>query len=173
MPGVSEAASAAACAKRFDGPITKVSKVNLGFRCVGPASVGEETSAGDRSPFLFSWYEAGAGAGGAGAGGAGSSRVVTSSREGSTVIAMRTVRPRFTDRAVVSLDCAFSSIHCLVKPLGTARRIVPSISPRGRAERSIDVATGPSSSVGTVSRAAAHARVRESDSTTTSGQKIR
>ena len=112
-------------------------------------------------------------AGGAGAEGAGSSRVVTSSREGSTVIAMRTVRPRFTDRAVVSLDCAVSSIHCLVKPLGTARRIVPSISPRGRAERSIDVATGPSSSVGTVSRAAAHARVREFDSTTTSGQKIR
>ena len=85
-------------------------------------------------------------------------------------MAMRTVRPRFTDRAVVSFDWALSSIHCLVKPLGTASRIVPSMSPSGRAERSIDVATGPSSSVGTALRAAAHARVRESDSTATSGQ---
>ena len=46
VPGVSEAASAAACAKRFDGPMTKVSKVNFGFRWVGPASVGEVTRAG-------------------------------------------------------------------------------------------------------------------------------
>lgn len=104
MPGVSEAASAAACAKRFDGPITKVSKVNLGFRCVGPASVGEETSAGDRLPFPLLLVRGRCGGPGERVREGGSSRVVTSSREGSTVIAMRTVRPRFTDRAVVSLD---------------------------------------------------------------------
>ena len=46
------------------------------------------------------------------------------------------------------------------------------MSPRGRAERSMEAATGPSSSVGTAARAAAHARVRESDSTATSGQLI-
>ena len=59
VPGVSEAASAAACAKRFDGPMTKVSKVNFGFRWVGPASVGEVTRAGEWFSF-FSWDEAGA-----------------------------------------------------------------------------------------------------------------
>ena len=47
MPGVSEAASAAACAKRFDVPITKVSKVNFGLRWVGPESVGAVTRAGE------------------------------------------------------------------------------------------------------------------------------
>ena len=179
MPGDSDAASAAACAKRFDGPITKVSKVNFGFRCVGTASARESAATGERCPFFFfSWYEAGVGVGGTGAGAGGSSSssssfVSTSSRDGSTVMAMRTGRPRFTDRAVVSLFCALSSIHCFVKPLGTARRIVPSISPSGRAERSIDVATGPSSSVGTASRATAHARVRESGSTTISEHNIR
>ena len=54
MPGVSEAASAAACAKRFDGPITKVSKVNFGFRCVGTASARESAATGERCPFFSS-----------------------------------------------------------------------------------------------------------------------
>ena len=93
---------------------------------------------------------------------------VTALIEGSTVMAMRTVRPREAVRAAVSWLEARSSIHDFVKALGTASRIVPSMSPRGRADRSMDVAAGPSSLVGTVSSASAHALVMVSVATLSS-----
>ena len=174
VPGVSDTASAAAWAKRFEGPMTKVSKVDLGLRWVSPPFCAEETRAGPVSGGAAGRAsgeaEAAAGARGEVTGGSGSGRgsSVTTLIEGSTVMAMRTVRPREAVRAAVSWLEARSSIHDFVKALGTASRIVPSMSPRGRADRSMDVAAGPSSLVGTVSSASAHALVMVSVATLSS-----
>ena len=168
VPGVSDTASAAAWAKRFEGPMTKVSKVYLGLRWVSPPFCAEETRAGPvwvGGAGRASGEAAAAGARGEAAGGSGLGSSVTTLIEGSTVMAMRTVRPREAVRAAVSWLEARSSIHDFVKALGTAKRIVPSMSPRGRADRSMDVAAGPSSLVGTVSSASAHALVMVSVAT--------
>ena len=152
--------------------MTKVSKVYLGLRWVSPPFWAEETRAGPvwgAGAGRASGEEAGsAGARGEAAGGSGLGSSVTALIEGSTVMAMRTVRPRDAVRAAVSWLEARSSIHDFVKALGTASRIVPSMSPRGRADRSMDVAAGPSSLVGTVSSASAHALVMVSVATLSS-----
>ncbi len=147
MLGVSEAARAAACAKRLTGRY-EVSKVNLAQ--VGPESVGEVTRAGSDPPALRS---AAASLLAVWARPCWGGSPVTTSSEGSTVMAIRTIRAQVYGERGCELDCALSSIHCFVNPLGTARRMVPLMSPRGRAERSMEAATDSSSSVGTAASA--------------------